>query len=180
MSLEMRRKNKAAATAGGEKKTKTKSNRVSGTMRSIAIGRSYLEYKPPIDDEGRPFFRSIFDAQGNGAKPIGKDVNKDRVLSTSLFLKHTNYTVAKQVLGMSFRPKVWRMLVEGIFDQALSLVEAGYTVKTPNFVTARAVKRGARKARNPRTGESVDVKAHIALSAKPTRSAKAYLSQGGI
>ncbi len=180
MSLEARRKNKAAAAGDEKKKKNTKANRVGGTLRSIAIGRAYLEHEPQVDPEGRPFFRSIFDAQGNGAKRIGKDIAKDRVLPTSALLKHTNETVAKQVLGMSLRPKVWRMIMEGICDQVLTLAEAGYKVKLPNLVVVQAVKRGARLARNPKTGAPVPVPARTALSTKPARSAKAYMANGGV
>jgi DNA-binding protein HU-beta len=178
VSLEARRKNKAAASSN-EKKPKSKSNRVSGPLRSVAIGRAYREHEAPVDNEGRPFFRSIFDAQGHGAKQIGKDIDKERVLPTSAFFKHTNETVAKQVFGMAIRPKLWRMIVEGICDQALTLAEGGYKVKMPNLVVVQAVEREARKARNPRTGEPVDVPARTALSTKPTRSAKAYMANGG-
>lgn len=148
-------------------------------MRSIAIGRGYREFEAQTDDEGRPFFRSYFDARGHGAKTLPKDIDKERVLPTSLFYKHTNATVAKQVFGMALRPKIWRMLIEGICDQALTLAESGYKVKLPNLVVVRAVHREARKARNPRTGATVNVPARTALSAKATRSAKAYLAQSG-
>jgi len=179
MTLEARRKNKAAATPDKKAPKAAKSNRVGGPLRSIAIGRAYLEHAPSMDEEGRPFFRSVFDAQGHGAKRVTKEHKKDRVLPTSAFFKHTNETVAKQVLGMAIRPKLWRMIVEGICDQALTLAEGGYKVKLPNLVVIHAVEREARKARNPRTGETVDVPARTALSTKPTRSAKAYMAQGG-
>ena len=185
MNMEARRKNKAAAatTTFASSKApkaapKAKATRVGGPLRSIAIGRAYLEHTPSMDEEGRPFFRSVFDAQGHGAKRVGKDSKKDRVLPTSLFFKHTNETVAKQVLGMSIRPKLWRMIVEGICDQALTLAEGGDKVKLPNLVVIHAVELEARKARNPRTGASVNVPARTALSVKPTRSAKAYMAQG--
>ena len=176
MSLDARRKQKAQATST-KKKKKSKGGQVGGPMRSISIGRTYREYVAPMDDDGRPVHRSVFDPRGTAAKVIGKDVNKDRVVNNSDFFKHINATVFARVLGQPLRRQVARMIIEGFADQCLSLVEKGYRVKIPNLVVMERVERKARKARNPRTGEEVSVPARTAMSVKPTRSCKHYMSQ---
>jgi len=173
--LDARRKQKSAASTTAAPKKKNESN-LSGPMRSIAIGRKYREYDPPMDEDGHPVFRSTFDPAGHYAKVIGDEVSKDRVVNNSDFFKHINATVFGPVFGAPLRGRVARLLIEGISDQCLELVEKGYRVKIPNLVTLERKERKARKARNPRTGDEVSVPARTALSTKPTRSAKAYMA----
>lgn len=172
MSLSARRKQKAAASAGSTKKK----SRVSGPMRSIAIGRLYREHEAPMDENDRPVFRSVFDPAGHYAEEIGRNQSKDRVINNSDFFKHVNATVFTPIFGVPLRGRVARMIVEGISDQCLVLAEQGFRVKLPNLVVMQRVTRKSRKARNPRTGEEVFVPERTALSSKPTRSAKAYMA----
>lgn len=194
--LDQRRKQKAAAAvtaaapvvtataADAPKKARKPSAKkaqakgeVGGKLRSIAIGRAYREYQAPMED-GRPAYRSVFDPAGRSAEKLPKDFSKERLVPMTAFLKHLNETVARKVFGAPLRPKVLRMFFEGICDQGLTLAENGWKIKYPNLVTVERVERKERKARNPRTNATVDVPRHMALSTKPTRSAKAYIAQG--
>lgn len=185
MSMNARRQKKAAQaattapTAAPTAATPKKKAGVSGPMRSIAIGRSYRTYSAPIDEDGRPVHRSVFDPQGHASAAIDSTVDKERVVNNSDFFAHINETVFKQVFGVPLRGKLARMIIEGISDQCLVLAEQGYKVKMPNLVTLTRVERAARKARNPKTNEEVQVPARPALAAKATRSAKAYMAQAG-
>lgn len=174
MSLDARRKQKQGAAPSNN--TKTKGGKVTGPMRSIAIGRAYREFEAPMDEDDRPVYRSVFDPKGTAAVKIGKDVNKERVVNNSDFFKHINATVFAKVFGVPLRGRVARMLIEGLSDQCLVLTENGYRIKLPNLVVMQSVERQARKARNPRTGDEVSVPARTALSSKPTRSAKHYMA----
>ena len=100
-------------------------------------------------------------------------------MNNSVFVEHINATVFEPIFGMPLRRKVARFILEGISDQCLVLTEQGYKVKLPNLVTMARVQRAARKARNPRTGDEVQVPARAALSAKATRSARAYMAEQG-
>jgi nucleoid DNA-binding protein len=195
--LDQRRKQKAAAavtTAAAAptvadapkkarkpaaKKAKASAKEVDGKLRSIAIGRAYREYEAPMED-GRPAYRSVFDPAGRAAEKLPKDFSKERLVPMTAFLKHLNETVARKVFGAPLRPKVLRMFLEGICDQGLTLAEGGWKIKFPNLCTVEQVERKERKARNPRTNETVHVPRHKALSTKPTRSAKAYMAQAGV
>jgi len=185
--LNARRKQKAAATATTTTTTKTTKKAakkdttdVKGPLRSIALGRRYKEYEAPMDDDGTPLFRSIFDPQGRSARAItAEDVPQDRVVNNSAFVEHINETVFKPIFGMALRRKVARHILDGISDQCLVLTEQGWKIKLPNLVTMERVQRAARKARNPRTGAEVSVPARAALSAKATRSARAYMAEQG-
>jgi Bacterial nucleoid DNA-binding protein len=128
-------------------------------------------------EDGRPVYRSIVDPRGTAAKKIGMDVNKERVVNNSDFFKHINAEVFTKLFGVPMGGRVARMIIEGMSDQCLVLTEKGYRIKMPNLVVMERVECKARKARNPRTGEEVQVPARTALSAKPTRSAKHYMAQ---
>lgn len=188
MSLEARRNKQAAAAKASTSNTKTatttekkagtkKTGAVSGSLRAIAIGRAYKEFEPILNESGAPVARSYYDPAAHFAQPIGKDVDKERVVNASTLIKHLNATVTKPIFGVPFRGRVMRMFVEGIADQILDLVEKGYKVKYPNLVVLQKTLRKARKARNPRTGDPVQVHEHMTMTAKAARSAKMFLRQ---
>jgi integration host factor subunit beta len=178
MSLSARRKQKAGQAKKAPKATKN--SYPEGALRSIAIGRKYMEHEAPVDEDGRPVFKSVFDAKGHFAAEITEaEVSKDRVVNNSTFFKHINKTVAEPIFGVPLRAKIIRMFLEGTSDQILTLAEQGWRVKMPNLATFGRVERQARKARNPRTGETVHVPARTALTAKPTRSAREFMKQAG-
>lgn len=185
MSLEARRKatqNQATTTAPKAGKTTSKKTdgdaAAQGPLRSIALMRAYLEHQAKMapDGSGMPLLRSIFDAAGHSAKPIGKDVNKDRVVNNSDFVEHINAVVFKQIFGVPLRGKIARFIVDGIADQILTLADRGFTVKLNNVMSAKKGKKAARKARNPRTNVPVNVPARMTLQLKQARAAKAYFA----
>lgn len=51
--------------------------------------------------------------------------------------------------------------METTFDLMAQAVAQGYPVAITNFLTMERVKRSPRKARNPQTGESIQVPAHL-------------------
>lgn len=165
-----------AEPAKVEKKAKKgKGVLVDGPLRSIRLGRAYLENTPVLAETGGPRAQTYFDPAGHFSAAIGKDVDKARVVNSSTFIKHYNATVVKAVFGVPLRQKFARMLVEGLADQVLALVEKDFKVKIPNLASFQKVRRAARKARNPRTGDSVQVGARWTMQTKPSRAAKVYL-----
>ena len=101
------------------------------------------------------------------------------MLNTSTLIEHLNSEAFKKIFGQPLRQKYARMILDAISDQVLALVEKGYKVKLPNLVVLEKKKRAARRARNPRTGDAVQVPARMTMTAKPARSAKVYLQQAG-
>lgn len=184
--LDARRKAAAAAApaaAAAAPKAKAaapaKKAAVADSVRSVANGRAYMEHEAAMDENGKPAYRSIFDAAGHNAKAITKETKKDRVVPTSTFVEHINHEVFKRIFGVPLRGKVAKMILLGIADQFLVLTEKGYKTKLPNVASFTKTERKARKARNPRTGAEVPVPAHSTMSAKAARAAKQYIRKAG-
>jgi len=181
--LDARRKAAAAAPAtpakAAAKPAAAKKPAISGSVRSVALGRAYLEHEATMDENGKPAYRSVFDPAGHSAKAITKETKKDRVVPTSTFVEHINHEVFKRIFGVPLRGKVAKMILLGIADQFLVLTEKGYKTKLPNVASFTKTDRKARKARNPRTGAEVPVPAHSTMSAKAARAAKQYIRKAG-
>jgi DNA-binding protein HU-beta len=69
-----------------------------------------------------------------------------------------------------------RELVEGIFDMITAAAQKGEEVSLFGFGKFKVAERGARKGRNPRTGETVKIAASKNLKFTPARSLKAGLN----
>lgn len=63
-------------------------------------------------------------------------------------------------------------VLESFFDVVVERAKEGEKVGWPGFGSFVAQKRPARKARNPRTGETVRVKASTALKFRPSTTLK--------
>lgn len=187
--LNARRKQRAIAETAKTKtkkttKTKVKATNtnklVDGSLRSLAIGRAYTEFEAVLDDDGKVDVGFYFDPKGRYAEAVSSKTRRDRVLSNKAFTQHINKTVIEKIFGMPMQEKVVRMLIEGIADQVIRFVEDGRKVKYPNLATFTRKECAPRRARNPRTGEEVQVPARVTMRAAVSRAAKAYMDQSSV
>lgn len=72
-----------------------------------------------------------------------------------------------------FRPESAEEAVRAIFSIIREETEAGRTVRIPGFGQFRMKDRAARTARNPQTGEPIEVPAKRVLTFKPSKTAAA-------
>lgn len=168
---------KPAKTAApkAEKKKKIK---VEGSMRTIALGRAYKEFDAVLDENGLPKVRAYFDAVGRSAAALPKGFDKTKSVPLKDLIKHLNETVYKPIFGQALRSAVARDILLGTFDSLLSLSENDFKYKIPNFLRAETKTRAERKAHNPKTGESIKVKAKKVVSFKATRAVRDYIANG--
>jgi DNA-binding protein HU-beta len=66
-------------------------------------------------------------------------------------------SIADSVEGISRRQAT--AAFEAVFDAIVAALKAGDTAKIPGFGSFSIGERGARKGRNPATGESINIKA---------------------
>jgi len=64
------------------------------------------------------------------------------------------------------------LVVEGIIETLKEAMISGDSVEIRGFGTFKIKKRAARRARNPRTGEPVDIPAKYVPAFKPSRELK--------
>jgi DNA-binding protein HU-beta len=69
-----------------------------------------------------------------------------------------------------------RELVDSVFDMITNAAQKGEEVALFGFGKFKVAERGARKGRNPRTGEAVKIAASKSLKFTPARSLKAGLN----
>jgi DNA-binding protein HU-beta len=69
-----------------------------------------------------------------------------------------------------------RELIDSVLDTIAAAAQAGEEVSLFGFGKFKVAERGARKGRNPRTGEAVKIAASKNLKFTPARSLKAGLS----
>ena len=80
--------------------------------------------------------------------------------------------VAKKGSVSKAEAKRWVEAVFGAVESGLKGVKAGGKFQIGTFGTFRVTKRGARMGRNPRTGESIKIKASKSLRFKPASHLK--------
>lgn len=68
-------------------------------------------------------------------------------------------------------------LTKGVFDIISLALIAGESISIPKFGKFEAFVKPARKARNPRTGESIDVPEKLSVKFKPSSTLRAQLSE---
>ncbi len=71
-----------------------------------------------------------------------------------------------------FSKRQAKEIVEGIFESITNSLAKGEEVAIPGFGTFRVVKRPAREARNPRTGEKIRVPAKVVPKFRPAKVLK--------
>ena len=64
-----------------------------------------------------------------------------------------------------------------VIETIMSEVAAGNTISLAGFGTFKTKLRDARTARNPQTGETIEVPAKYALTFKPTSTLKAEINE---
>ncbi len=69
-------------------------------------------------------------------------------------------------------------LVEIIFDTIISTLNKGEKIELRGFGSFRLRERDARKGRNPKTGEAVDIPAKRVAYFKPGKELKEVINQG--
>jgi nucleoid DNA-binding protein len=166
----------AKAAKPATAKPAKKKVKVEGSMRTIALGRSYKEFEAVVDDNGLPKARAYFDAVGKSAAALPKDFDKTKSVPLKDLIKHLNETVYKPIFGQALRSAVARDVILGTFDSLLSLSENDFKYKIPNFLRAETKTRAERKAHNPKTGASIKVKAKKVVTFKATRAVRDYIS----
>jgi DNA-binding protein HU-beta len=70
-----------------------------------------------------------------------------------------------------------RELVDRVFEKIVDSAQAGEEVAIFGFGKFKVVERGARKGRNPQTGEAVKIAASKTVKFKPATSLKAGLNK---
>ena len=67
--------------------------------------------------------------------------------------------------------------LDALTETATQLMQSGQTVALPNLLTLEPKEQAARKARNPATGEMIDVPAKTVAKAKISAPLKAALNE---
>lgn len=73
--------------------------------------------------------------------------------------------------GMATKAEAERA-VEGVFDTIVKTMSRGEEVAITGFGTFRVAKRAARMGRNPKTGESIQIKASVKPKFRAGKSLK--------
>jgi len=68
-------------------------------------------------------------------------------------------------------------IIDTVFDEVSESVQMGKVVYIPGFGKFKPVTRAARVARNPQTGESIDVAEKTAIKFKPSATIKKALNE---
>jgi len=76
----------------------------------------------------------------------------------------------QKISGLS--KKDAKKVVDGIFEAIANALAKGEEVAIAGFGTFRVVKRAAREARNPKTGEKIQVPAKVVPKFRPAKALK--------
>ena len=71
-------------------------------------------------------------------------------------------------------------IIKAAFDICSQAIEAGEDVSIPKFGKFIVAVRTARKARNPRTGKTVDVPEKLAVKFRPSSNLRAALAEADV
>ncbi len=85
--------------------------------------------------------------------------------------------VTEKVEGLTRRQT--EIIVETFFDSIKGALSGGEKIELRGFGNFKLKTRGPRKARNPKTGESVDVPVKKVLHFKPGKELREMLNSGG-
>jgi integration host factor beta subunit len=85
----------------------------------------------------------------------------------------TKADIVEQIAGRTGLTKTdTALVVEGVLEALKEALITGETVEIRGFGTFKIKKRAARRARNPRTGEPVDIPEKFVPTFKPSRELK--------
>lgn len=79
-------------------------------------------------------------------------------------------SIADSVEGLTKRQAV--AAFDAVFDAIVAALKSGDTAKVPGFGSFAIAERGARKGRNPATGESITIKASKNVRFRPGKELK--------
>lgn len=148
----------------------TETSTATGPMKAVIRGRKYLEHSPSD-------LSAAFDKPSKSYSKVEDTVEAGQLIPAAALLQDLNESVVKELFGAPLKPDHLKMLVEGLSDRYLTLLAEGYKVKVPNFVTAERTVKPARTARNPRTGEQVEVPEKFSVRVKATTQALAVITK---
>jgi DNA-binding protein HU-beta len=83
--------------------------------------------------------------------------------------------VVKSSKGSEINKKAAGELIDGIFDAVGEAIKKDQRFSYPGFGTFVVKERAARKGRNPRTGDPIDIEASKTISFKPAPTLKQNL-----
>lgn len=171
----------AAAAPKADKKKKT-TTKIAGSLRTIANGRHYKEgHVPTLDADNFPKARAYFDPAGRAAKSVDlKSVDKEKTLPLKDLIQHMNQELFRSIFGQPLRGTVARDLVLGFADVLTALSEADIAYRIPNGFSAEPVVRKAREARNPKSKETMQLEARRAIRITPTRAVKMFMASSPV
>jgi DNA-binding protein HU-beta len=160
--------------AKGKKAKKVKGG--NGDMpAAIARYRTYRAFEAPVDGDGVPNFNKTFALGNDVAEKLPKSAYTGKTIPHRAFVSHINATVFQQVLGAQLKHKQAQLIVEGIFDQLLSVAAKGGKVRIGNLFQLYKQNRAARKGRNPATGETIKIPAKTVFALRLIKAAKTYV-----
>ncbi|MGB6370673.1 MAG: HU family DNA-binding protein [Atribacterota bacterium] len=85
--------------------------------------------------------------------------------------------IAKVASDTGYTKKATKKAVDSVFDNILETVSTGNMIRLRGFGTFGIRKRASRMARNPRTGEKIQVKAINVPFFKPVKKLKEKVKQ---
>lgn len=85
--------------------------------------------------------------------------------------------IAKRLEGYTL--KQTQIIVESFFDAIVEALQRGEKIELRGFGSFKVKTRGPRQARNPKTGETVDVPSKRVIHFKPSKELLAQLNSGG-
>ena len=79
--------------------------------------------------------------------------------------------------GIDLPRKTLETIIRVMHDQMIKTLKIGHPVVLPGFGTFKIKSMPARKGHNPRTGESIEIKAHRKVTFTPSKALKETLNE---
>lgn len=90
-----------------------------------------------------------------------------------MVMKYDKKWLAEWVMGQTNgTKKASQELVDGLFDNIAKTMVKGEQVKIAGFGVFKVLRRAAREGRNPRTGETIQIKAKVAPKFRAAKQLK--------
>lgn len=128
------------------------------------------EYKKTINRNSTKRPQNI--SRGRILKATHTSTDKSNNIATS-----KEELIAKVASDTGYTKKATKKAVDSVFDNILETVSTGNMIRLRGFGTFGIRKRASRMARNPRTGEKIQVKAINVPFFKPVKKLKEKVKQ---
>lgn len=160
---------------------------------AISAARAYQTFQPRMTENGIPNAAAIFRASAAAATPITDETHGEfrraigengrfsgtaKNLPQDDLIKDINDAVNRRVFGTPLAFREAKAQLQGIFHRLLELADQGYNVKTLLGILAK-VDTDARTARNPKTGETINVPAGKTMRFRVSSTVKKFARAGG-